>query len=227
MKKFILFAVLCLCFVLPNSAKGQKVAVKTNLLYDATATINLGVEYAIAPNWTIDLSGNYNPWTFTKTTSRITTNGTNKVKKRWQHWLVQPEVRWWTCRSFNGHFFAVNAAIGEADIANVKLFDLKLGSIDMANLEHSRFDGWFWGVGVGYGYAWAFSKNWNLEFELAVGYAQVTYSKWGPFFENTSDPTYDFSKDPAWALKGDPGRYKRHRYYVGPTKAAISLVYLF
>lgn len=44
--------------------KAQKVAVKTNLLYDASATMNLGFEFGLSAKWTLDISGNYNPWTF-------------------------------------------------------------------------------------------------------------------------------------------------------------------
>ena len=74
-----------------NTSHAQKWAVKSNLLYDATATINLGVEAALGHRVTLDVSGNYNPWKF--------------GDARWKHWLVQPEVRYWLCESFNGHFF--------------------------------------------------------------------------------------------------------------------------
>ncbi|MBQ8501028.1 MAG: DUF3575 domain-containing protein, partial [Bacteroides sp.] len=57
-------------------AKGQDIALKTNLLYDATATINAGVEFRLAPRWSFDLSGNYNAWTLND--------------HRWKHWLLQP-----------------------------------------------------------------------------------------------------------------------------------------
>lgn len=46
------------------SLSAQDWAVKTNLLYDATATINLGVEKGLSSKWTIDLSANFNGWTF-------------------------------------------------------------------------------------------------------------------------------------------------------------------
>ena len=52
---------------------GQKFAVKSNLLYDATATINLGVEMELSKKWTLDLSGNYNRWKFGD-------------DMRWKHW---------------------------------------------------------------------------------------------------------------------------------------------
>lgn len=45
-------------------AKGQNVVLKTNVLYDATATVNVGVEFSVAPKWTMDISGNYNGWNF-------------------------------------------------------------------------------------------------------------------------------------------------------------------
>ena len=43
------------------SASAQDWAIKTNLGYDATASINLGFEVAVADKWTLDFSGNYNP----------------------------------------------------------------------------------------------------------------------------------------------------------------------
>lgn len=59
------------------SLSAQDWAVKTNLLYDATATINLGVEKGLSSKWSIDLSANFNGWTFSD-------------NKKWKHWLVQP-----------------------------------------------------------------------------------------------------------------------------------------
>ena len=63
------------------SLSAQDWAVKTNLLYDATATINLGAEIGLAHKWTLDLSANYNGWTFND-------------NKKWKHWLAQPEARY-------------------------------------------------------------------------------------------------------------------------------------
>ena len=56
-----MLAVVCV-FMHIDTAKGQDVAIKTNLLYDATRTVNAGIEVGLAPRWTIDLSGNYNAW---------------------------------------------------------------------------------------------------------------------------------------------------------------------
>ena len=50
MKLKFLIPLLFGLFLLPTQTKAQDVAVKTNLLYDATATVNLGVEVDIAPS---------------------------------------------------------------------------------------------------------------------------------------------------------------------------------
>ena len=90
MNRRILIALLAVgSFICP--AVAQKVAMKTNLLYDATSTMNLGFEFGLSPKWTLDVSGNYNPWTFSK-------------NKKWQHWLVQPEARYWFCNKMMGSF---------------------------------------------------------------------------------------------------------------------------
>ena len=88
MKKFLLILGLVTLFSIHESS-AQNVAVKSNLLYDATATINLGVEIGLAEKWTFDLSGNYNPFQFSD-------------NKKWKHLMAQPEVRYWTCRKFGG-----------------------------------------------------------------------------------------------------------------------------
>ena len=51
-----------LSFLFCGSAfvKAQNVALKSNILYDASGTVNLGAEVGLAPKWTLDVSGNYN-----------------------------------------------------------------------------------------------------------------------------------------------------------------------
>lgn len=78
MKKALLWIFYLFVFV---SISAQKIAVKTNILYDVTTTLNIGAEFRVAPKWTIDLSGNYNPFNL----------GNDRKMK---HWLVQPEARY-------------------------------------------------------------------------------------------------------------------------------------
>lgn len=77
-----------------------QLAIKTNLLYDATTTPNLGAEVRVGSRSTVNLVYGLNPWKFSSKT-----HGQRKA----EHWVVMPEYRWWTCSPFNGHFLGVHA----------------------------------------------------------------------------------------------------------------------
>lgn len=175
-------------------AKAQDVAIKTNLLYDATATVNLGVEVGVAPKWTLDLSGNLNAWNVNE-------------DKRWKHWLLQPEARYWFCDRFSRHFLGFHALGGQYNIGGLQN-NIKFLGTDFSKLSNNRFQGWGVGAGVAYGYAMILGKHWNLEFEVGVGYIYSAYD----IFECTG-------------CGRRVGQDNNH--YVGLTKAAINLVYLF
>lgn len=176
------------------SLKAQKVALKTNLLYDATTTFNLGVEFSLAPQWTLDISSNYNPWTFSE-------------NKKIKHWMIQPEARYWFCQKMNGHFLGMHTHTGLFNLSNLDTSMKWLGN-DFSVLKDKRLEGWFVGAGIGYGYAWMLGKHWNLEAEIAMGYAYSKYKQYpcGKCGEKEADRVHN---------------------YVGPTKAALSLVYVF
>ena len=193
MKLKLLIALLFGVFVTMN-ARAQEVAIKTNLLYDATATVNLGVEIGIAPKWSLDLSGNLNAWNIDEDT-------------KWRHWLAQPEVRYWFCDRFTRHFLGFHALAGQYNIGVLKN-NFKFLGTDFSQLSNNRFQGWGAGAGIAYGYAMILGKHWNLEFELGVGYIYSAYD----IFECSG-------------CGRRVGTDTNH--YVGLTKAAINLVYLF
>lgn len=173
----------------------QNVAVKTNALYWATTTPNLGVEVALAPKWTLDVSGGFNPFTFAN-------------NRKWKHWMVQPEVRRWFCEKMGGHFLGLHLQGGQYNIGNVNT-DFHLLGTDYSLLKDSRYEGWFVGAGIGYGYAWMLNRHLNLEAEIGVGY---NYSRYDRYECATCGSKVEQNKD---------------HHYVGPTKAAVNLVYVF
>lgn len=142
----------------------QDFALKTNLLYDATATINLGAEIGLAPRWTLNIPVNYNAWSFP---------GYDHIYK---HTYVQPEVRYWFCDRMAGHFVGLHLHGG---VYNVGLFpnNIKIFWNDFAPLTQYRYQGHFAGAGVTYGYALPLNEFLNLEFELGVGYAYTKFDK--------------------------------------------------
>ena len=145
-------------------ASAQKVALKTNLLYDATATVNAGIEIGLAPRWTLDISGNFNDWTMSH-------------NRKWKHWLVQPEARYWFCERFSGHFIGIHAHGGEYNFGNLKN-GIKFLGYDFSKLTDNRYQGWYVGGGLSYGYAWILGKHWNLEAELGIGYIYTRFDKY-------------------------------------------------
>jgi outer membrane protein OmpA-like peptidoglycan-associated protein len=132
--------------------------IKTNLLYDATATLNLGVEFRLGDNLSLDVPFNYNAWTFSN-------------DRKWKHILVQPELRWWKKETFRGHFFGLH---GHYAVYNVG--HLPHGPFS-EHMNTHRYEGWLAGAGVSYGYRWNFDHRWALEATVGVGYAYMDQDK--------------------------------------------------
>lgn len=161
LKNFIplLFGILCTMGV-----KAQDVAIKTNLLYDATATVNLGVEVGLAPKWTLDISGNLNAWDINE-------------NAKWRHILAQPEARYWFCDRFSRHFIGFHAIGSIYNVGGIKNNISFLGT-DFSKLSEERYQGYGIGAGVAYGYAFILGKHWNLELEVGVGYTYLNYDRY-------------------------------------------------
>lgn len=174
--------------------KAQDIAVKTNILYDATATINAGLEFGLAPKWTLDISGNLNAWSRDNHT-------------KWKHWMIQPEARYWFCDRFSRHFIGAHLIGGAFNFGNINNNISFLGT-DFSALTDKRYQGYAYGCGVAYGFAFVLSRHLNLELEAGFGYLCLDYE------------TYEC--DGCGRKIGDGVHH-----YVGPTKAAINLVYVF
>lgn len=122
--------------------------------------------------------------------------------KRARFWAVEPEWRYWPCETFNGHFFGVHALGGEYNIRNI---DLPFGTLPKTE-KGRHYEGWYVGAGLTYGYQWMLSRHWNIEASIGVGYAYSPYKLYG---------------------RCDRCLQRKHRNYVGPTKAALSILYIF
>lgn len=146
------------------------------------------MEIGLGKKTTLDLYGGYNPFTL----------GGNK---RFKHWLVQPEFRYWTCERFNGTFWGLHLHGGEFSVAGIHL-PFKM----FPSLKDHRYEGYFYGGGVSVGHQWVLSKRWSLEASVGVGYAHWVYDKYR-------------------CVNCSPKIKSGHKNYVGPTKVAVSLVY--
>ncbi len=177
-----------------SHVQAQDWAIKTNVLYDATATANIGVEVGLAPKWTLDISGNLNGWSKNEET-------------KWKHWMVQPEARYWFCDRFSRHFLGVHAITGAFNFGGLNNNISFLGT-DFSRLQNQRYQGYAYGCGIAYGFAFMLSEHINLELEAGIGYMYLDYD------------IFDC---------GNCGRRigDGNHHYVGPTKAAVNLVFVF
>lgn len=187
-KRKALLALFALFGLLPLSS--QNFALKSNLLYWATTTPNIGGELSFSRRHSVQLFYGLNPW---KSSSG----------RSLRHWCLQPEYRYWFCESFNGWFVGGHLMGGEFNASDV---DMPFGLFD--GLRDHRYEGWYAGGGVTVGYQWMLSRHWNVEASVGVGYDYIQYDKY----------------ECGWC--GEKVK-SSHTNYFGPTKAAVSFLYIF
>lgn len=192
-----------LAFLLASTASlSAQLSVKTNLLYDAMTTPNIGAEVGIGQRNTFSLVYGLNPWDFKDSEGTV---------RKAKHWVLMPEYRWWMCTRYNGHFLGVHALAGQFNAANVNLPVPGLffaGDNIRKDARHQRVEGTFAGAGFTYGYQWQLSRHWNFEAEAGIGYAHV----W--------DRKYSCG---VCSKKLSSG----HSNYFGVTKLGASVIYIF
>lgn len=143
----IILLLLFTLFVNIHSSNAQSYSVSTNTLeWAKLGTINLDASIIIGYNWTLHLSGAYNPWTF-------------KENKKLKHILIEPGVRYWTWQTYVGSYFSANLMASRFNGGFKK-----------------RHDGYGFGLNFNYGYAWMINRRWNFELEGGLGLLAGKYS---------------------------------------------------
>lgn len=196
MKRIILSIAIFLGFT-SSFLCAQTIAVKTNVFYGAyTYTPNIGVEIGIRDRFSIDVSGGYNPWN---------RKGSRENNKKLVHLLIQPEFRYWLDGDiFRGHLIGGHALFSHYNISGHKL-PLLFGK-DSAGY---RYEGYAAGIGLSYGYQFVLAEKWRLEAAVGVGYARLIYDKYDCIYCGKEVSAERMTKN-----------------YFGPTRAAISIVFL-
>ncbi|MCR4603324.1 MAG: DUF3575 domain-containing protein [Prevotella sp.] len=130
---------------------------KTNVLMWATTSPTLGVEAPLGSQWSLDVSGSVNPFTFSD-------------NLKWKHWQVTVEPRYWFSNRFEGHFVGIHAGGGEFNISNMTL---PFGGFK----KDYRYEGWHVRGGMSYGHRWSLGGHWGLEAELGLGIVYADYKQ--------------------------------------------------
>ncbi len=140
-------------YYVPNEFRGT-VGIKTNLLYWATLTPNLGIDFYIGRKFSIGLEGTYSDWTLFK-------NNIKRIKK-WSNWSAGGEFRYWIGSNTRSHFVGLHG-----NYIDYNLF-----------LNKTGHDGKAYGGGVVYGYVLPVNRRLSFEFELGVGCYRVEGDKY-------------------------------------------------
>lgn len=159
----LLFSLLCGKPLLAQQSDGMerslpRVALRTNLLYDATLSPNLGVDVRGDSTWTVGLLAGMNAWDIDK-----------EKNKKWRHMLFSFRARKYVNDSvFHKGYFEADAIYSHFNVGNVK-FPLGL----YKTVRERRLQGDLLALGGKYGYSWILSRDWRIEAEagVAIGYA--------------------------------------------------------
>ncbi len=203
-KKFRkLFLIVALLMLSVPAVKAQNAAVKTNLLGWATTNLNIGGELGIGRKSTVQIFATLNPWNFSNL-------------KRYRYWNLMPEYRYFFCEKFSGHFVGVHLLGGEYNVRNVNLSFFGLPDLTTPEngpimtsdgvMKARHAEGWYAGVGITYGYQWMINRRWNIEASIGIGYAYSPYTLYGRCNKIIEEGKCN---------------------YFGPTKIAVSAMYVF
>lgn len=147
----------------------HRLAIKTNMLYDAALLPNLEVEWRINDYWSVALEGDLAWW------------GNSAKEKSYRLAIVSPEVKRWINPRAPWHGLYIGAFAGAG------LYDLENGKRGYYG------EGAMGGLSVGY--MWPLSRTLSLEAEIGGGYLYTRCKEYIPFeghhvYQRTRDINY-------------------------------------
>lgn len=157
-KKIFVSVVLLIACMSADRVGAQTVALRNNLLYDATLTPNLGADIRVDSLWTIGALVGLNAWDIDK-----------EKNEKWRHLLIAPNVRRWLGEApFQQSFVEGDLIYSHFNVGNT---NMPLGIY--CGAKDRRLQGDLVALGGKYGYSWILARHWRIETEagVAVGYA--------------------------------------------------------
>ena len=157
-KKIFVSVVLLIACMSADRVGAQTVALRNNLLYDATLTPNLGADIRVDSLWTIGALVGLNAWDIDK-----------DKNKKWRHLLVSANARRYLGDSlYHKSYVEGNLIYSHFNVGNTKI---PFGLYNA--VKDRRLQGDLVALGGKYGYSWILARHWRIEAEagIAVGYA--------------------------------------------------------
>lgn len=131
----------------------ENFAVRNNFIYDISGTLNLGADVRVSPHWTMGLNAGYRPWPTD-----------DKTTRKWKHFLIAPELRYWTDSTFHRSYWGTNVFYSHYNVGHVT-FPFGL----YKTVRDHRIQGDLIGLGAFYGRSWRLNRYFRLEGELGLG----------------------------------------------------------
>ncbi|MEG2281732.1 MAG: DUF3575 domain-containing protein [Rikenellaceae bacterium] len=151
MKKIFSFAILFgILMVFPSKTYSQVSAVKINAPTFIVGLINVELETALSPSFSMNLSGTAAPW------GRLAVADNHFI-----NYTFQPGFRYWFRGLYTGPFIGGHFT----------------GTYTEASFKGKDYRGFAAGVGLSGGYAWMLTPRWNLELEVGLSAMGMFYDE--------------------------------------------------
>ena len=139
---------------LGEETKQPRMALRTNLLYDATLSPNLGVDVRVDSAWTVGLLVGINAWDIDK-----------EKNKKWRHALFSLRARKYRDSLFHKGYYEADVIYSHYNVGNTKIpFGL------YSAVKDRRLQGDLVALGGKYGYSWILARHWRIEAEAGVAW---------------------------------------------------------
>ena len=151
----------------PRPCRPFYMDISTNMLYDALAVPNIGVEFYLKKNWSIGANWLYGWWK------------TDRKHRYWRIYGGDITVRKWLGKAalekpLTGHHLGL--------YGQILTYDFEWGGRGYLGGKPggTLWDKMNWGIGLEYGYSLPVARRLNIDFSLGVGYLHGEYQEYLP-----------------------------------------------
>lgn len=143
----------------PDTSSRRGISLRTNLVYAASATPNIGLEIPVGKHVSLGLNAGLKPWP-----RWLAWDWDKTLERKWRHFLIAPEFRFWPSGVYEKLFVGADLIYTHFNVGAVQFpFGMYPGVRD------HRLQGDLYGLGVFAGWSWWLSAHWRLEAEAGVG----------------------------------------------------------
>ncbi len=138
----------------PSEPEDERLAIRTNLLYDAALVPTLGAQWRVNELWSVKLDGSLSLWD----------DGKGKVQKIG---IINPEVRHHPLENNRRFYVGLSGNYGRYNVRGGMLGDLIS--------KNEGHQGQLYGGGPTVGYRLAVWEDFSIDFNLGLGFTRLEY----------------------------------------------------